>query len=579
MLTIDNFDSQLDPNTLQNGRSYFKRKAVLYLQSSGQDLWHAEVEGTEVYSVEIRLANRQVVHAFCDCSAQDLFCKHTVAVLLVLREQLKKPAAKTRKNTKKLTIDVLLEKVSDDELRRFVSGYAASDSVFASKIQLHFADKDERIDIGRQYRELVKKAIKSHSNRGFVEYRSTRALAREISQILATGNQFFTRQNYRDALTVGRVVLTAMMTVLDQCDDSSGYLSSTISNAITLLKQVAEADAPAQALREQLFDFLADELHQNRYFGYGDFGHQLLQIAFTVALKLPDSDKFLTLIDQLIPLHQDEYSDYTQSLLRTTQVRFLKTMGRREEARRLTDASLTIVDIRQDAVSETIEALQFDRAKTLLEEGILVARQKKHPGTVRQWQEQLLKIAYLENDVPTIRHWTKTFAFDDGQAFSLPYYRQWKQTFSANEWAIEYESLIRQFAQIAEQNTRQARAVWFFETDSLFHQLGPVYVEEKQWIALLELVSQQPSIERLQFAHPHLAFRFPVEMLALYLPILEKLGKSVHDRADYRQLANLIGLLKRDIPESITVMNALIQQLKERNPRRPAFLEELNSIQ
>lgn len=579
MLTIDNFEGQLDKNTLQKGRSYFTKKAVLYLEPTSDTLWKAEVEGTEVYSVEIQLEGRTLTDTFCDCPVEAPLCKHTVAVLLALREKLSQPKAKTRKTPKKLTIEDLLLKVTADELRQFVAGYAASDKGFASKVQLHFADKDERIDIGKQYTELVRKAIKAQSSRGFVEYRSSAKLAKEVNQILAMGHRFFTQQNFRDALTVSRVVLIEMLKVLDNSDDSGGHLGHTVSSTIGLLRQLAESDETAQSLRDSLFDFLAAELQRDVYFGYSDFGHQLLHTAFGLALKLNEPERFLALIDQLLPIHQSDYGDYTPNLLRTTQIRFLKAVHQMEQARELTQAHLDIVEVRKDAVSEAIEHLNYELAKELIREGIQLAEAKKHPGTVRQWQEYLLTIAYMERDVPTIRHWTKTFAFDRGQGITLAYYQQWKQSFPAEEWAIAYESLIRQLTEKAEQDARPQRAAWFFETEMLFYQLGPIYVEEQQWNALLDLVAQQPSLERLEKTHTHLVSRFPTEMLALYLPVLEKLGQKAGDRSDYRHLAELIGLIKRDIPASVPVMNALIQQLKERNPRRPAFLEELNAIQ
>ncbi|MFC5408083.1 SWIM zinc finger domain-containing protein [Larkinella bovis] len=577
MLTLDSFDTQLDKNTVQKGRGYFTKKAVLYLEQPGEAQWNAEVEGTEVYSVEIQLEGRTVTDSFCDCPVESPVCKHIAAVLFALREKLKQPQPKPRKASKKLTIEDLLQKVTTDELRRFVATQAAADPAFASKVQLYFADKDERIDVAKHYRELVRKAIKTHSSRGFVEYRSSGKLAREMTRLLAEGRRLFGQQNYRDALTVGRVVLTEMMAVLAQSDDSAGYLGDTVSSAFELLKHLAESDEVAQPLRRQLFDFLTHELQNKAYFGYGDYGSQLLYTAFGLAINLNEPDPFLERIDHLIPLYQNAYGGYTLDLLRTTQIRFLKAIGRTAEARERANASLDVVAVRQDAVSEAIQALQFQEAKALIQEGIQRAEEKRHPGTVRQWNEQLLKIAYLEHDIPGIRRLTKAFAFDQGSV-SIPYYRQWKQTFSDAEWRIEYETLIRSIVEAAEKESRQHKAYWFYTTHTLFYQLEPLYVEEKQWLALLDLVQKGPRLDQLERVYPHLVTRFPAEVLALYLPLLEEFGKTAQDRSDYRQVAQLIQKLKHDLPESIPVMNALVQQLKDRNPRRPAFLEELNRI-
>ncbi|GAB3337091.1 hypothetical protein GCM10027299_47810 [Larkinella ripae] len=577
MLTLDTFDRQLDKNTVQKGRHFFTQRAVLYLEQASDTHWNAEVEGSEVYSVEIQLAGRTIADFFCDCPAEIPACPHTVAVLFALRETLNQSKANRKKSPQKLTVENLLQKVTTDELRQFVVAYAASDKTFASRLQLHFADKDERIDVGKHYTELVRKAIKTHSTRGFVESRSAARLAREMTQILAGGKQLLARQNYRDALTIARVVLVELMAVLQQSDDSAGHLGDAVSETLKVLHPLAESAETAQPLRDQLFDFLADQLQQPVYFGFGDFGRQLLDAAFELALKRHEPTTFLALIDRLLPLHQGSPSDYPQSLLRTTRIRFLKALGRTHEAAALIRASLDLVEVRREAVSEAIEALHYDRARALIEDGIRLAEQKNQPGTVRQWEEALLNVAYLEKDIPAIRHLTRTLAFEG--PFSLPYYRQWKQTFSAKEWTLEYQSLIQRVTETAGQQARQSKAHWYFEADTVFHQLAPIYVEEKQWTALLALVDQSPSLDRLQQVHPHLASRFPAEMLTLYLPVVEQLGKNASERPQYRRLAQLIGQLKQDIPESVPVMNALIQQLKERNPRRPAFLEELRQVE
>jgi hypothetical protein len=75
--------------------------------------------------------------------------------------------------------------------------------------------------------------------------------------------------------------------------------------------------------------------------------------------------------------------------------------------------------------------------------GILVAEQQKHPGTVREWEGQLLEIAVLQKDLTIqIRYFAKKFAFDRG--FDKKYYQQWKNTFSAPEWAKEIDDHIQQ---------------------------------------------------------------------------------------------------------------------------------------
>lgn len=76
----------------------------------------------------------------------------------------------------------------------------------------------------------------------------------------------------------------------------------------------------------------------------------------------------------------------------------------------------------------------------MINDGIKVAEDKKHPGTVDQWKKELLRIAVLEKDIETVRHYTKYFAFD--RWFNKEYYTQWKKTYQPQEWKQLIETVI-----------------------------------------------------------------------------------------------------------------------------------------
>ncbi len=59
MLTLDNFEEQISREIVQRGRNYFQNDAVIYLDESGDNLWTAEVEGSETYQVEIELEGKK----------------------------------------------------------------------------------------------------------------------------------------------------------------------------------------------------------------------------------------------------------------------------------------------------------------------------------------------------------------------------------------------------------------------------------------------------------------------------------------------------------------------------------------
>jgi len=59
MLTLANFEAQVNSTILERGKQYYKSKAVSDLEEDEDHVWLAEVEGSETYQVEISLGKKK----------------------------------------------------------------------------------------------------------------------------------------------------------------------------------------------------------------------------------------------------------------------------------------------------------------------------------------------------------------------------------------------------------------------------------------------------------------------------------------------------------------------------------------
>ncbi len=580
MLTLDDFDRQLPKDLLKKAQPYYQDGSVLYIDQSDDGPWHAEVAGSDTYSVEITLDKRTITDSFCDCPVESNLCKHVVAVFFALREEVKKQAAqpKSGRTPKKLTVAELLKQVTADELRTFLTDYAAADKMFAAKLQLHFADKDERIDVEKHYADLMKRIIRSHQGKhGYIEYRETFKLARDMDEMFSAVVKLVGQKNFKDAFTVGLLLLREMMTLSMECDDSAGNIGGLVSESVSLLGEIGLDTDASPALRRKLFDTLATEVKDKRYFDYGDIGLEILRLLRELAVRLGEPDLFLKLIEQLLTIHPATGSSFYSDHLRTMRVTFLREIGRTDEADRQTQASLDVVSVRKQVVNEAIEKKEYDRAKTLIRDGIQLAQAKNNPGTVNDWNKQLLAIAETERDATEIRRLTRYFTFDS--RFSPDYFRKWKATFGAGEWADEYPRLVDTIRREEAEKAASQKPGWGYnQADGLLYRLKPILIEEKQWPDLLALVQQVPWIEVLKEVLPHLAGPYPADMLTLFMPPIKKLGHQASTRPDYANVAALLKLVRQQIAGSRPATDALIAELKETFPKRPAYQEELRAI-
>lgn len=577
MLTLKNFELQLSDKIVHRGREYYENAAVVDLGETEEGVWYAEVIGNDTYEVEVRLLRKNNIESYsCDCPYEGDICKHVVAVLFLLKEELSKVPAPPKGDPRK-DFKTLLQKISLEEYQKFILTYAASDGKFKSLFERYFADKDDDVDIGKSYTQQLKSLIGSNSRGDFIDYRSVHGLAREINVLLDEGRILLEKGDFHNAFILARSVLTEVMDLITYCDDSGGYIGDIINSAIALIKVIVEEEKVMMDVRAEIFNFIQSAVSLPVYFDYGDFGYDILDVYFTLAIKLNKQASYLNFIDDQIKKTSKDERSYRKEYFLVRKVAFLNAIGNFSDAQALLQENLDIVDIRRGEVSRLIEKNDLSSAKKLIVDGIEVARKKDHPGAVRQWEEALLHIAVLEKDIDTIRYYTKRFAFDRG--FHQIYYNQWKSSFGIDEWEEEIEKYIEErIAGVELQYQKSKGKVWYSPDTLLLDALAPVYIEEKYWDRLLSLMSREIDLDRLLQYHDHLLNIYPIQLLALYLPAFERKGDIVGNRREYTDLAGKMMMVIETIPEGRDEVIAIAEELCRKYPRRPAMIQELNTV-
>lgn len=187
-INIKNFESFIDKKILSRGRDYFENDCVLSIEETGDNEYEAEVEGTELYTVDIELDDEgNILDTVCDCP-YDMgeYCKHQVAVFLTLRDMKNdltredshsnpqpskadsKPAA--RKAGKTPDIHKILAERTKEELVEFLVNVAAQYEEIKQRIELDFFNGNDEEEI-KQSVKLIRAYISKNSDRhGFVDY-------------------------------------------------------------------------------------------------------------------------------------------------------------------------------------------------------------------------------------------------------------------------------------------------------------------------------------------------------------------------------------------------------------------------
>ena len=571
MLSLDNFESHIDAKIMARGFAYFQDQAVEGLEEQSKDKWEAVVSGSENYEVDIQLKHEEVIDWQCDCPYDGPICKHVVAVLLTIREE--KPASTQKKKGKKRKMgfeDILL-KLDIEELRTFIRYQKKQKREFGEQFMLFFADKAPNMDVEKTYRNMVRQLVKKHSDRGFMHYRSTFDFSRAVHPIIQTANHALSKNNFREAIAIGQIICLEGMNVITMCDDSAGNIGGIIGEGINILERITQSDEVPPDLLDRLFAWIQRQLTDTIWFNYGDFGYMLLEVTEAIAPRV-NPDEFLKLLDKIQDTQDDDR--YTSKVIKQQRIRFLQAIGRDQEAKQHVAANMDIVEVRLNVVQQAIEQKDYMQAKKLIAEGIALAEEKGHPGTVKRWEEVLLQIAQEENDMDTFRFFARRFAFD--RVFNEQYYQKWKDSFTPEEWPDVIEQHIHSV--IEKEKAIPIKYAWQNLEHTLFGRLSPIYIAEQQWERLLHLIPDDPGEHILNTVHPHLTKRYPSEILAYYLAELKNMTSQANKRNDYKHIAQLMKKIKQDIEGSHSAIDELAASLIQQYSRRPAMREEFGKV-
>lgn len=84
---FDEFEEEMTSRSLERAYDYVDEHRIGGLEEVSAGLFHAEVHGSELYDVDIRLRGNDIVFASCTCPYDhDGYCKHIGAALLTLRD-------------------------------------------------------------------------------------------------------------------------------------------------------------------------------------------------------------------------------------------------------------------------------------------------------------------------------------------------------------------------------------------------------------------------------------------------------------------------------------------------------------
>jgi uncharacterized Zn finger protein len=560
-LTFANFKQIIPSQILTRGRDYYRNQQISDLTMDEEGLWLAQVEGTETYEVTIEQDPDGILTCSCTCP-YDMgeYCKHIAAALYAIEDNFpesivgkSKRHSTTRRATKHDKLRRALEAIPKDKLIDGLLELAAQDRQILNQLLIRFDATGEKAS---DYKAVVNEALRSgRGEYGFIDYHGAMRAAKKLYDLMQQAKRMAAEGQPDRAAAIYQAVLENTAAVMNKIDDSSGEPGGVIETAFSELSECAKQLGPKG--RASLFAYCLEQAVQEKYQAFSwDWDW------FKLAADLVETDNQR---DSLMGVlgnrgrskRQDTfYRNYYAEQTAVLQLKMINHLDGKEAGETFIAANLHFDAIRQSAIREYIAQGRLADAKTLIQGGIDIHKNKNH-NLLREYQTLLLQLALAQHDKPTIIEqarslWLSHFATEE-------HYALLKKNVPANEWDAFLAKLV-------------------IDMRGMIEKLAWVYAREGLWDRLLPLTREHEiGIHILPHYQGELEKRFPNEVATIYEQQIKLMvTKGSANRSTYQKIADYLTRMKR--LGKAAAVDAIISDLRAKYPQRRALLDELKQV-
>lgn len=563
-IPLNYFEEVIDETILKRGLSYFKNGKVQEPEVVGNGIYEAVVEGTEDYTVRLKIKNNVVIEHSCDCPYdRGPVCKHVAAVIFALQEDklalTEKPSGKKKTKTigpkrksAAAQIDDLLSKATREELEQLIREEAKRDAGFKNQILMALEHYNENLSQA-YYEQQIKAILKAVKGRyGFLDYHGSIAAGKAVSQLLDTARNHIGKRNLQNALYICFAVLEKMGAALNESDDSNGNMGGCISNACEMLYDIAKVNE-SESLRKQIFDWCVSFFEKGTLEGW-DWHTDILELAAEIVNTREEFERIIALTEQ------ESESKYTAETLQNIKYKVLKKMEGEAAAEAFLEQQIANPKFRRMALQKALNQNDFAKAYHLAEDGVKQDMQE-YPGLAKEWYDWMLKTAQAENNVPKIIEYARYLLIDHFR-HEQDYYQILKQHVAPEEWTAFVNDMVED---IRTKKRWPDRGL-----------IADLFIKEGWLDRLWALIQEDPSLQTLERYEKYLVKDYAGEVAGLHASLILKYMETSVGRSHYqhacRYIRHIIKLGEQEKADEV------IAALRTKYPNRRALMEELDKV-
>ncbi|WP_141430446.1 SWIM zinc finger domain-containing protein [Bacillus sp. 03113] len=554
------FEEQIDDVILQRGRDYFNNGNVEEIKEIDNNRYIVEVAGSEIYTVSIKLNENEVIlETDCDCPYDwGEFCKHQAAAFFALKDEKEGNSKKSRKKKttkpeKKVNLKTIVSSLSKDDLINIILESSYEYPEIEKKLLFKYAPAKDEISVSKK---LIREYINRSKRHGFIEWRYVSDAVQGAEITLEKAQAKIEDGETESAVLLCIAVLSIVVDMLQYCDDSSGIVGDIINTSLEMIDEaVSEGiDQLNQQQEKTLFTAILKEAQNSRYEGWTDWSISLLKACVYFAGNADLRLTLETLFNRMIEKAGNDAwnSKYIKENVKLLQLELLEQFDGDEKVKQFINENVYYSPIREIAINRLLKKEDYHEVIRLCKEGEEV--DKEYRGLVSRWKKYRFQAYEMMGAISE----QKALALEFLYVSHFEYYAKLKKLYQPNEWDEVLKEIILYFKL---QSHRP----------SVFLQ---ILIEENLTEEILEYCKK--NISSVQTLFPYLVKDYFDEVNDLFITYIEASAAQASDRKKYKNVCSLIKTYKKAFGDHHA--HEMIQSLREKYIRRPAFVDELGKI-
>ena len=542
---------------LARGEAYYYGGAVQELHKTEQG-YHAVVEGTEDYEVDIGMNEGRAHEMYCSCPyAEDgNHCKHMAAVLFEIEEQNEEGllTEETCPNDPEKEVEAIIESIPEKELRSFVKMIASQDSEICNKLMTRYSAKIDEKQMDR-LKQGVDQLVGQYSDRsGYVDYRNALDFCWALENYLEDkADILIERKNYRQAFELTNYVFKTIGKM--EMDDSDGGTAQVANVCYDKWKEILENCSEEE--KNEMFSWFKSHLSCGYVIDYmEDYMEDFLINEFR---SREMSEEKLKYLDERIE-KQTASTDCGSTW--SAHYGYENNIVKRLELMELLDFSAETIReyrrehwrfsaVRELEIQENLDNGNLDEAIRILQESKIL--DKGYPGLVAWYSDQLISIYETRSDKEAYKKELLYYVFECPQNNLVHIYKL-KAVCTDKEWDKYKEEILK--------------------SPGSYSIRYPFMEKEGMYERMLECLKKETFIYNLDKYEKVLKKKFPEQVRDMYISYLYYESERTSNRTRYRELMKYLKKIQR-YPGGKEKASEIAKNWRAVYYRRKAMMDEM----